>query len=87
MRSLPMEQCPSCEKKMPKHILVKHIAKRHSQKEVTTSTTGVAMENVKVVTTPVVTDWNWGEINVCQQCKEKWPSRLMELHMSVRHGL
>ena len=26
---LVMEQCPRCEKKMPKHILVKHLKKTH----------------------------------------------------------
>ena len=26
---IKMEQCPNCEKKMPKHILVKHLNKTH----------------------------------------------------------
>ena len=32
-------------------------------------------------------EWEMGELNTCQQCHEIWPSRLMELHMHVRHGL
>lgn len=99
-----MVTCELCQKRMPAHILEKHMAKSHpgiiSTAAVTPfPTTDDTPPMASVVTvTPAIPDvvseepkvekpWDMGEMNTCQQCHEVWPSRLMELHMHVRHGL
>jgi hypothetical protein len=79
-------KCGHCGKKMPKHILKAHIAKRHSPdlQELTSTTT---KEKMIPTIFEAKKDWDWGELNTCQQCKEVWPSKLMEHHMAIRHGL
>ena len=76
---IPMLICEVCGKKMPKHILVKHMAKSHT--EMTDKPSPIFGNDNQPK------EWDMGEINTCQQCHEVWPSRLMELHMHVRHGL
>ena len=92
-----MEQCPECEKKMPKHILVKHLAKSHGA----ISTREPKIDDDYVSGEPVVTlepttlapepkwyeKWDAGEIGVCAQCKSEWPSKLMGFHLKLEHGL
>lgn len=77
---IKMEKCPYCEKSMPKHILVKHLAKSHP-----------SPENVEVATfTPNpkkwYEEWDAGEIKTCAQCQERWPDKLMAFHLRA-HGL
>ena len=81
--------CNTCGKKMPSSVMEAHIKKQHTNLV-------EAVEHLEKETSSVTSleeldksngRWNPGEINICQQCKEEWPSRLMELHMSVRHGL
>lgn len=31
--------------------------------------------------------FDFGELNTCQQCHAEYPSKLMEFHMHVRHGM
>ena len=95
---LKMEQCPQCEKKMPKHILVKHLAKTHG----VTSTEEVKKDDNYVPGEPIVAlgpttiapepkkwyeKWDAGEINVCAQCKQEYPAKLMGWHIRFEHGL
>ena len=90
---IKMEKCPYCEKSMPKHILVKHLAKSHPitpvftdvAKEVTASETPTSV--TKIVSMPWYESWDAGEMNTCQQCKQVWPSKLMFFHIKLEHGL
>ena len=82
--------CDICGKKMPSSVLEAHKRKQHSEKVIVT----VAENLTKDVPEPELIPsnreekgWYMGEINTCQQCREEWPSKLMELHMNVRHGL
>lgn len=106
---LKMEQCPHCEKKMPKHILIKHLAKTHGlitetniEGKIVTSTEEVKKDDGEVKTTPensaeLITEspepkkwyekWDAGEINVCAQCHQEFPSRIMGWHIRFEHGL
>ena len=34
-----------------------------------------------------LTGFNFGEINMCQICREEYPSKIMEFHMHTRHGM
>ena len=84
---IQMEQCPYCEKKMPKHILVKHLAKSHPE----TSTTPLETKD-KVVTSTLEPKkwyevWDAGEIKTCAQCHGRWPDKLMAFHLRFEHGL
>ena len=95
---LVMEQCPQCEKKMSKYILIKHLAKTHG----VTSTEEVKKDDVSSVleekpTLESTTEssepkkwyekWDAGEINVCAQCKQEYPSKIMGWHIRFEHGL
>lgn len=89
---IPMEICSVCGKKMPKHVLVKHMAKPHVPAIDNDGTTMPVVGDsvpteIKILDLVTQTPWDMGEMNTCQQCHEEWPSRLMELHMHVRHGL
>ena len=96
---LKMEQCPHCEKKMPKHILVKHLAKTHGLitetdikgKIVIPSTFSEigALEPITESPEPKkwYDKWDAGEINVCAQCKQEFPSKIMGWHIRFEHGL
>ena len=50
-----MEKCPFCEKSMPKHILVLHLKKRHSEKIVVEETNSEAIDakTGKVIATDI----------------------------------
>ena len=84
---IQMEQCPHCEKKMPKHILVKHLAKSHPD----ISITPLETKDEVVISTPEPKKWyelwNAGEIKTCAQCHEEWPNKLMGFHLKFEHGL
>lgn len=75
--------CSVCGKKMPSNILEKHIQKRHGTAQETLTAEEVAQETSNTEKPK----WDYGEINTCSQCHEEWPSKFMEFHMSIRHGL
>ena len=82
---IQMEQCPHCEKKMPKHILIKHLAKSHPENPAT-------LPETKVVTSTSEPKkwyelWDAGEIKTCAQCHGQWPDKLMGFHLKFEHGL
>lgn len=82
---MPLPVCEICGKKMPPHILEKHIAKRHGSRNTTFTTieeiTPVAATEVKKP------GFDYQEVHFCQSCKTDIPEILREFHMHVRHGL
>jgi len=89
---------------MPKHILVKHLAKSHPNMDATASSSSfiftvpdIPVEATVSKSENLVTSipetkkwyevWDAGEMNVCQQCKTEWPSKLMFFHIKLEHGL
>ena len=85
--------CEICGKKgvksMPKHMLFKHPKEGTSNvgpsKE---SAFGVSSINKDILETQVLEKgWSWGEINICRQCLEEYPEKLMAFHMHVKHGM
>ena len=84
-------KCKICGKKMPPTVLEAHMKKSHPSldKSVVTPTPPVPKVVTEKAGVPEIKtkDWDWGEINTCQQCREEWPSKLMEHHMVIRHGM
>lgn len=76
-----MKNCPYCDRKMPSHILEKHIAKRHDPMNAPTKVEG------KTPTDPWYRQWNPGEVQECQLCKNKFPAQIMGWHLKLEHGL
>lgn len=83
-----MEKCPHCGKSMPKHILVKHLVKSHSD-------INVGKEEKPILESHSESSegekwyekWDAGEIGTCAQCKTQWPAKLMGFHLRFEHGL
>lgn len=73
-----------CEKSMPKHILVKHIAKSHPFGDIKEVREEPKFVN-KYETINKKRDWDWGEIRTCAQCHSEWPDKLMSFHLKLEH--
>lgn len=76
-----MTKCDICNKNMPPNILAKHKILRHTEPvaEVKVPSDITSLGEPK--------KFDFGELNTCQQCKEEYPSKIMEFHMHVRHGM
>lgn len=94
---IKMEKCEACGKSMPKHILLKHLAKTHGvtspeEPRKDDVNVGFGEESPLESTTEAPEQkkwydlWDAGPIRVCAQCREEWPDRLMAFHL-IKHGL
>ena len=93
---LKMEVCSVCGKRMPPHILIKHLAKTHGLIS-ETKIDGTIVNFDKKLSLESITQspepekwydlWDAGEIRTCAQCKSEWPDKLMGFHLKSDHGL
>lgn len=84
MKVVNWKICPHCgakKKNLPLHIKGVH--------EVT-STQEPVIEGIALpteITKNQSLGFSFGEINMCQICREEYPSKIMEFHMHTRHGM
>ena len=89
-------KCSICDRPMPPRVYQAHLKKRHFgvtppvEAVLPVATEEKKEEIVEPKIEPSVDNlstFNFGEINTCQMCREEYPSKIMEFHMHIRHGM
>ena len=75
---MPLPICSVCGKKMPPHILDRHMAKQHPQ----TPKTHIAQDPMKQKS-----KFDYEAAYYCRLCEADIPQILHEFHMHVKHGI
>ena len=71
-----MVECSVCGRKMPPHILIKHIAKSHPEEG-----------EVKETHLSEEPRWDWQKTERCATCGQEHPALLMVYHAHIKHGV
>mgnify|MGYP001615360543 CR=1 FL=1 len=82
-RILVCEICGARKKNMPHHIKWAHTIPNQELQEIAEE----LKEKPTEVDIGVPPRFDFGELNTCQQCRAVYPSKIMEFHMHIRHGM
>jgi len=81
--------CTVCGKKMPPHIIEKHMAKSHPNVKETKEVKPEPQITPEAVSieAPTHLEFDWNKAETCASCGQVHPSLLMRYHAHTEHGV